>query len=143
MALWAVRRRGRQMVNIGVGDEAGKLPTVDEPQLALDDDGYYWFLHPLFEQLRTATGLYIDLYGDAAFNVHELNLLERMLSTARSLVEQQSESWEVHTGSQIYPVRKEVYKVVERAEFLRLLCRWEQVLERVRQTGRLLVCYGD
>jgi len=131
------------MLDIGVGYEAGKPPAATEPRLALDDDGYYWFLHPLFGELWTATGQYIDLYGDAAFTGPDLDALERTLTTARGLVEGQPESWEVHTGTQTAPVRREVYRPVERAQFLRLLRVLEQVIERARQTGRAVVCFGD
>lgn len=124
------------MLDIGVGYAVGKPPTATEPGLALDDDGYYWFLHPLFEELSGATGQYIDLYGNAAFAGPDLDALGRMLSAARRLIEAQPKSWEVHTGTQ-------VYKPVDRAEFLRLLGRWEQVLERARQTGCPVVCFGD
>src|SRR4051812_32375630 len=112
------------MLDIGVGYDVGKPPTATEPGLALDD-GYYWFLHPLFEELRVVTGEYIDLYGDAAFIGPDLDALERMLSAARRLVEAQPEFWEVHTGTQVRPVHREVHKPVERAEFLRRLGRWE------------------
>ena len=131
------------MLDIGVGDGVGKPPDTTEPRLAFDDDGYYWFLHPLFGELRAATGQCIDLYGDAAFAGPDLDALERMLSAARRRVEAEPESWDVHTGTQVQPVRREVFKQVGRAEFLRLLEAWGQVLERARQTGRAVVCFGD
>jgi hypothetical protein len=131
------------MVSIGVGDELGKPLAVTEPQLALNDDGYYWFLHSLFGELHEATGQYIDLYGDAVFTGPGLDALERILSKARRLVAVQPEAWEVHTGTQELPVRREIYKSVERAEFLRLLGVWEQAVARARQTGRAVVCFGD
>lgn len=131
------------MLDIGVGSEAGKPPSAVEPKFGLDNDGYYWFLYPLFEQLRDATSQYIDLYGDAAFAGPDLDELERMLSAARRLVEAQPESWEVHIGTQTAPVHRDLYSLVERAEFLRLLGVWGQCLERARQTGRSVVCFGD
>src|SRR4051812_13925815 len=131
------------MLDIGVGSEIGKPPEAAEPRLGLGDDGYYWFLHPLFGELWAATGQYIDLYGDAAFAGPDLDALERTLAAARAAVEGRPESWEVHTGTQTAPVRREVYRPVERAEFLRLLGVWDRVIERARQTGRAVVCFGD
>jgi hypothetical protein len=93
------------MLDIGVGYAVGKPPMPVEPGLALDDDGYYWFLHPLFEELQASTGQYIDLYGDAAFVGANLDALGRILSAARRLVEAQPKSWKVHTGTQMLPVR--------------------------------------
>ena len=111
-------------------------PSVGgKPSVSLDDDGYYWFLHPLFEELAAATGQYIDLYGYAAFAGPNLDALEGMLSSARRLVEAQPESWTVDTGTQLPPVH--------RADFLRLLGIWDEALARARQTGRPIVCFGD
>ena len=74
------------MLDIGVGDALCQPPDPDEPSLGLEDDGYYWFLHPLFERLAGETGQYIDLYGDALFAGPDLLALSRMLSEARRLV---------------------------------------------------------
>ncbi len=131
------------MLDIGVGNAAGKPPIPIEPILTLDDDGYYWFLHPLFEELRAATGQYIDLYGNATFTGANLDALDGILSAAQRLVELQPECWEVHIGTQVLPVQKEIYKPVKRTEFFRLLGLWEHVLERARQTGHPVVCFGD
>src|SRR5437763_11663789 len=99
---------------IGVGDEASFQPLPGEPCLDLDNDGYYWFLAPLFEQLARETGQSVDLYGDAAFDGKNLQVLRRMLTGARTLVESQPGTWEVHVGTQLKPVHKEVYARVER-----------------------------
>jgi hypothetical protein len=131
------------MLDIGVGDELGKPPSESEPRLGLDNDGYYWFLHPHFEKLRSETGQYIDLYGDVAFVGANLDALERMLTDARRMVESQPTSWKVHTGTQTAPVRREIHQPVERAEFLRLFDVWQQVIDRARQTGRPVVFFGD
>jgi len=131
------------MLDIGIGNERGKPPDAEEPRLALDDDGYYWFLHPLFEQLHAESGQYIDLYGDASFTGVGLDALERMLTRARQLIESQPKTWQVHTGTQFAPVRREIHKPVKREEFLRLIVLWEQVVDRARKTGRSVICFGD
>jgi hypothetical protein len=131
------------MLDIGIGDRPGKPPDPEEPGLALDDDGYYWYLHPLFEQLHAESGQYINLYGDALFTGNGLDALERMLTHARQLIASQPKTWQVHTGTQIAPLRREIHKPVNRAEFLRLIDLWEQVVDRARNTGRSVVCFGD
>ena len=50
------------MLDIGVGDALHQPSDPAEPSLGFEgDDGYYWFLHPLFERLAAETGQYIDL----------------------------------------------------------------------------------
>ena len=55
------------MLDIGVGDEIHQPSDPNEPFLAFGDDGYYWFLYPMFESLFAETGQFIDLYGYALF----------------------------------------------------------------------------
>ena len=62
---------------IGIRDSSSLMPLASEPFLDLDNDGYYWFLSPLFGQLWTETGKYIDFYGHAAFEGESLAALER------------------------------------------------------------------
>jgi hypothetical protein len=131
------------LLDIGIGDERGKPPDAAEPGLALDDDGYYWFLHPLFEQLHAESGQYIDLYGDASFSGPGLDALERMLTRARRLIEAQPDTWRVRTATQLAPVRCDIHKPVKRKEFMRLIGLWEQVVDRARATGRAVLCFGD
>jgi hypothetical protein len=83
-------------LDIGVGDGKTFVPSPDEPTITLDDDGYYWFLHPLFERLANDTGEFIDLYGDACFKDKNLNALKSVLSEARSHVRKQRKSWSVY-----------------------------------------------
>lgn len=128
------------MLDIGVGDAASPYqPSAPaEPSLGLEDDGYYWFLNPLFGQLAGETGQYIDLYGYAAFAGPDLAALDRMLSEARRLVEAQPESWPVQTA--VAPV---LHKPVLRDEFLRLLSTWECAALQARELGRAVICFGD
>ncbi len=55
----------------------------------MEDDGYYWFLHPLFVALAEETGQYVDLYGGARFQGQDLDALERALASSRQLIEVQ------------------------------------------------------
>ena len=130
-------------LDIGVGDGASLVPVQGEPALYLDDDGYYWFLHPLFARLQAETGQYIDLYGDAAFAGPELASLKRMLAEARSLAEAQPASWQVHVGTQTAPTCRELYEPVRREALLALLDRWDEVVRRAEELNRPVVCFGD
>ncbi|HEV3146083.1 MAG TPA: hypothetical protein VGZ47_19505 [Gemmataceae bacterium] len=132
-------------VSIGVGDAAGSQlwPVEAEPSLWLDSDGYYWYLHPLFEKLRDETGEYVDLYGDAWFDGDNLEAFQRMLEQARNLVSQEPESWQVHTGTQIQPEHKELYAEVTKERFLELLSSLNKIANRAKELGRRVVCFGD
>ena len=50
---------------------------------SFEDDGYYWFLYPLFEELAKETGQHIDLYDGAAFSGISLEALARTIASAR------------------------------------------------------------
>jgi hypothetical protein len=130
-------------LDIGVGDGSSPFPIPGAPAILLQDDGIYWFLHPLFERLRTETGQYIDLYGDAAFEGQNLSALERILVEARRLVACQPEAWEVHVGAQMSPVHCELFKPVQRQAMLDLLDQWEAVIQFASQQRRPVVCFGD
>src|SRR5262245_18716475 len=125
-------------VNIGIATDATSFAMRAEPAVTLRDHGYYWFLHPLFVDLASNTGAYIDLYGDAAFAGPTLDALGSMVERARRLVEQQPASWQVHVGTQTAPVRRELYSPVERAAFLQLLERLGEIVTTAKeQNGRV------
>src|SRR5262245_28481146 len=106
-------------VAVGVAADETSFTMLPETVVVFADDGYYWFLHPLLMDLAQQTGGYIDLYGDASFSGTALEALGETVERARSLVEGQPPSWEVHVGTQTAPVRKELYATVERGAFLR------------------------
>jgi hypothetical protein len=119
------------------------MPMPGEPSLSLSSDGYYWFLHPLIERLRTVTGQYIDLYGDASFFGESMAALERMLAEAKEMVLSNPQTWQVHAGTQMKPEHKEFYSEVDRTHFMELLSKWQQIIVRAKKTGRPVVCFGD
>lgn len=136
-------------LDVGIGDGSSPVPVQGEPSLSLESDGYYCFLHPLFERLRAETGQYIDLYGEASFTDEALTALERLLLDARALVAAQPETWEVFTGTQFSNVDgrwqklRDKYDAVCRDRFLELITQWQQITARARELGRPVVCFGD
>jgi hypothetical protein len=130
-------------VDIGIGDGTSSMLLQSEPSIGLESDGYYWFLHPLFERLRAETGEYIDLYGDASFSGRSLAALERTVADAINLVHAQPATWQVHTGTQLAPVHEELYADAEKARFLGLLVKWNQMIARAKEMGKPVVCFGD
>src|SRR5687767_1401308 len=130
-------------LDLGIGNGVSLIPQQSEPSLWLDSDGYYWFLHPLFEKLRSETGQYIDLYGDASFSAATLSALERMVAEAMRLVEAQAATWQVYTGTQLKPEHKELYAEVTKDCFLAMLRKWQQIIARAKDIGKPVVCFGD
>ena len=131
------------------------LPPVsrqEEPSFQLLDDGYYWFLHPLFKDLANETGQYIDLYGDASFSGSDLAGLEEMLRLASKLIALQPTTWNVIVGYELVPYekenhsrphQKEKFATVDRALFQFSVSEWERVVTRAKELNRPVVCFGD
>ncbi len=130
-------------LEIGIGQDSSWTPDRSEPLLYLEDDGYYWFLHPLLERLAKATGQYVDLYGGASFAGDHLTALEQTLADAQQLVMSQPEEWSVHVGTQVSPDHRELYHGAKRERMRELLDRWDEITTRARQLGRPVVCLGD
>lgn len=131
------------MLQIGLGTSASPVPHSDQPSLFLDDDGYYWFLHPLFTQLAEQTGQYIDLYGNAYFEGTRISPLQEVLTQARQQVEKQPGTWRVSIGFQTHPEYKETFEEVNQAIFLERLSQWENLVALARQQSLGVVCFGD
>lgn len=126
------------MLDIGVGDGIHRPSDPNEPSLYFDDDGYYWFLYPLFERLAAETGQFIDLYGYAIFAGSDIVALTRILMEAKRLVEAQPATWKVQTAAA--PV---IHQRVKRDDFMGMLSTWERAAQRARESGRCVICFGD
>jgi hypothetical protein len=111
--------------------------------LVLDDDGYYWFLHPLFERLRDESGKYLDLYGDVLFTRDDFPRLRRVLDQAEVLAAQQPPTWKVNVGTQLEPTRKERFQLVHRAKLTQLIANFRQLVDTADQLGGYLEATGD
>ncbi|MCX6367244.1 MAG: hypothetical protein NTX57_11115 [Armatimonadetes bacterium] len=131
------------MLQIGLGTSASPVPHSDQPSLFLDDDGYYWFLHPLFEQLAKETGQYIDLYGTALFEGISIHPLQEVLTQAHQQIENQSGTWRVSIGFQTHPEYKEVFDEVNQATFFEILNQWDSLVKLAQQQSLGIVCWGD
>ncbi|MBS0260824.1 MAG: hypothetical protein JSS02_02610 [Planctomycetes bacterium] len=130
-------------LDIGIGGGGSCVPRPDEPSLQLHNDGYYWFLQPLFAELRSETGQSIDLYDDSTFSGTGLAALERVITRAIALVQTQPACWQVHTGTQMHPEFQELFEEVRQDRFLELLHNWQEVISRARNLDRPVVCWGD
>jgi hypothetical protein len=111
--------------------------------VTFENDGYYWFLHGLFEELRNETGLYLDLYGDAMFGTSHFGRLKKLLEQATELVEAQPATWRVNVGTEVHPVERKVFEIVTKEEFRLLLRGFRRVVDEAQRLGGYVQCIGD
>ncbi len=129
-------------LDVGLADsERGRLRS--SPQVAFRDDGYYWFLYPLIEQLRKSHGKYIDLHGEAEFRRGELSLLTRFLGDAEVLVQSRPVRWKVQVGTQTGPEKRELRVEVERGKFMSLILQLRDVVAAAEADGTSVLFIGD
>ena len=131
------------------------LATVRNPgqeypshRLSFDDDGYYWFCGPAFEELRAKTGQLIDLYDGAWFRGSELSALKDTIAHLTEKVRQMPQEWDVATGwsmgSQLNPTPPtEIRSRVNRTVFLNLLAKFSDAIAAAEASGKWLACLGD
>ena len=108
-----------------------------------ENPGCFWFLYPLFNDLAKRTGQRIDLYGDAAFWGETLDALEETLTRAHSLVDAQSDTWQVRTSIQIRPVRQEIYETISKQQMNVLLEKLDGAVRQAKATGVCVIFFGD
>lgn len=122
---------------------------TDRPQaqagltISFNDDGYYWFLHPLFERLRDESGKYVDLYGDTLFTRDDFPRLRRLLDEAVRIAQRQPQAWKVLVGTQLRPTQKEIYRTVERDNLFKIIATLRNMVEVADELGGYLECIGD
>lgn len=123
--------------------EAPRIGGNYELITQFNDDGYYWFLVPLFENLWKKTGQTIDLYGNATFSGEYLDDLKAVIIEAKQLLVSQPKIWEVSTGTQISPVRKEIFSTVTKVGFEELLNKIEMAIEKAKSENSCVTFWGD
>ena len=114
-----------------------------EHLLSFEDDGYYWYLYPLFEKLYKSTGSYIDRYGDCEFNKGSINQFNTLVREAKKMLENQPNKWAVHCGTQTQPVKKEIYHKISKTELLKRLEILLVAINKIKENGGKLVFTGD
>lgn len=130
-------------MGVDIRIRANKLHPQDGLALSFSDDGYYWFLHPLFEQLRDESGKYLDLYGDALFTRDDYPRLRRLLNEAEGRARRQPQAWKVHVGTQLQPTLKETYRAVERNKLLEMISMLRKMVDVADELGGVIECTGD
>jgi hypothetical protein len=107
------------------------------------DDGYYWFLHPLFQRLAQQTGQLIDLYGDARFRTEQLPLLQGIFNEARNIVQKQPDEWFVKVSSLMKSHQDDIYLQVSKTQLLDDLDQIDKLIAQALSQNEDIVCIGD
>jgi len=134
---------------IGLAVEGTQPLELDaDTVVAMEDDGYYWFLYPLLETLAECTGEMIDPYGGATFAGRDLDSLHGTLVEARRRIEPMPERWNVQTGmslgSNLHPTPPTpLNSEVEKEAFVALIERLDAVVAKAKTDNRRIVCLGD
>ena len=120
-------------------------PTM---RLSFDDDGYYWFCYPFFEELAQRTGQMIDLFDGAWFSDAKLDDLLRTLNQIVERAREMPGVWEQcvgHSmGSHIAPTPPvPIYKPVSRDDLLPLVTQFIELVNEAKHGGFWIACLGD
>lgn len=112
-------------------------------KVSFEDDGYYWFLHPLFEKMASSIGFYIDLYGSAQLKDANIAQFELLLKEAYAMVSEKTDYWEVHTGTETYPIKKEIYNKISKLHLINKLDILSSMASEVKKGNSKMVFEGD
>jgi len=130
-------------VDLVVTENEEVPPYRQELSLRFDEDGYYWFLYPLFEELYALTGNMIDLYGNATFEAETLPFLQEMGEKARLKVARKPKNWDVRIGYQYTPKKEPILKTVNRQRFLSMLDQLDKMIDWAIKHNEKIECLGD
>jgi hypothetical protein len=134
-------------LDIGLADAKVTQP-YPSMRISFDDDGYYWFCYPYFEDLARQTGEMIDLYGGAWFSGAQLEELDRTLTLILRKARTMPRQWDVcigqSLGSQLAPTPSTpVYSTVLREQLLSLLAQLAGLVNEAKRDGIWIACLGD
>ena len=113
------------------------------PTVRFDDDGYYWFLDPLFEQVYAQTGKRIDLHGRAEFNAAQLSVLQTVIQQGREFVQQLPERWAVPAHLRRSSTPEPLRMTVTKQQFLSLFEQFDHLIAQAIAQHEHIVCIGD
>jgi hypothetical protein len=114
-----------------------------ESSLHLNDDGYYWFLHPAFIEIKESTGQMIDLYSEAVFGSSSLPLLREFVARVEDSIRGRPDHWQVSVGHQLQPEIKEMLDEISKPKLIELLKRFIEIIDFAVANDENVICIGD
>lgn len=105
----------------------------------------YWYLWPkMIKEIKNKTEQLIDLYDDAEFSGDELGKVERIvLNQLEELKHKKDKNWEVHTGTELQPKKREIYKTLTKKDLEEKLQFLLKIVRLAKQTNEKILCIGD
>ncbi|WP_417387920.1 hypothetical protein [Gimesia sp.] len=106
----------------------------------LEDDGYYWFLFPFFQDVYEQTGQMIDLYDNAVFSANDQPVLLAILERASAEAREKPAEWNVCIG---WRGDNAVMSKVTKPELQTLLTKLIDLITQAQSRQCAVVCFGD
>jgi hypothetical protein len=120
--------------------------TAENHRLSLEDNGCFWFLYSVFEDISKETDQVFDLYEDAFFDGENLALLDRMVARARTAIAEKPEVWKEFTGTVVHQDKNKIeklYSTVRKTELEALLVKFEKAVGEARERNVGMFFLGD
>ena len=112
--------------------------------ISLEDDGYYWELYPLFEDIFEVTGEMIDLYDGATFNSQTQIYLRKSLEKKLIDIYSKEDNWGVIVGwSFENKKRVKVLKTVSKDKLIHLIKTIIHNLDIAKKENKKIIFLGD
>ena len=125
----------------------GKVPKWNEAtSLSFDSESAdYWYLwSTMLKEIKDQTGEMLDLYEDAELSGENLTKVERiLLKQLKELKAMKEKQWEVHTGTEIIPIQREVYKTLIKKDLVGKLERFLVIVQLAIEKKEKVMCTGD
>ena len=125
------------------------IDQSDEHTLKLEEN-FYWYLHPMFEQINAHTGRYIDLHGKCIFPVESLSVLQKYIFEKKHTIRQLKPSALVFISGEIIvktkngrTIRKDNIVEVDKINLLNFLTQINNLIDIARQNSCELHFIGD
>lgn len=125
----------------------GKAPEYNpETSISFESGAAdYWYLWPtMIKEIKSKTGELIDLYDKAEFSGDNLDKVEKIvLNHLEQLKTINETEWEVHTGTELQPVKREKYKILNKQELEEKLHCLLRIVQLAKQSNEKVICIGD
>lgn len=126
----------------------GLTPEYNEATSIRFDDGDvtgdFWLLQSFFEKLRVKTSETIDLYDDCCFEGDNLILLkEELIKEINRVNSDSNKEWNVRVGTQVHPIKKEIFKPVIKKDLITKLEKWLTLTNLAIDNNEKLIGLGD
>jgi hypothetical protein len=116
------------------------------PSVSFDgNDADYWYLwSTMIKEIENKTGELIDLYDDAEFSGENLHELEAIVAKhVANLKNKKETEWDVHTGTALLPVKKEIYKTLSKKDLEAKLKAFLAIVRQAIAKNEKVICIGD